>query len=356
MPASPLNTRRKGKLDTDSSESANVRLQSGVTAFSTSPSNLASQPFKSLAKSVSSTSSGQPLPSLNYYESYFDDSYVGDFSGEVDESRIEESAANLDVQNWCSDPSLNNSLLEFEYDSFGPESLLFTGNVPDQPEPPRNSLPDAPSEQECETGLMSLSVTNPHLNDKVNSCFDNGKIKSAYELNPEIPTELSSVMETELIPEVNANKLENNTETELDQEMPSAGTPLEEISPSEDASESSTINGVPSESEQQVVPSSDSSERDDSLSPITFSRNSTLSKSQRKKISPRINFEQILNSSDDVHSPSALVHANGLNPLGEAAVSRDESNRTPGAEVGDVSQTNGDAENRAPHLRNFPEG
>lgn len=156
----------------------------------------------------------QQPPSINLYESYFDDSYVGDFSGEVDEDRLQDCEADVltDVQrNWCSDPDLiNPSLFEFTYDSFGPESIVFNNQLSNNEdhinEGHRRKESDEirPSEQDIKTTtannqasvshlhplstsvddsealLMSLSITEPQLRQKLNNCFDNHKIANGY--------------------------------------------------------------------------------------------------------------------------------------------------------------------------------
>jgi hypothetical protein len=171
----------------------------------------------------------QQPPSINFYESYFDDSYVGDFTGEVDPDRLQDERVQdlTEVQRgWCSDPDLvNPSLLEFTYDSFGPESIVFNNQISNNGEldhhhsnegqqhqpnlgKKEESEESRPTEQEedivrattvnqrqlithlnssthtsvddSESLLMSLSITEPQLSQKLNNCFDSNKIANGY--------------------------------------------------------------------------------------------------------------------------------------------------------------------------------
>lgn len=99
-----------------------------------------------------SQSLNQPA-SATYYESYFDDSYIGDFTGEVDAD-----ALNHDPNDACdphhylwnnSDPELSHpSLLEFGFDSFGPESIVF-----------RNGLDESIGSNSCGTTTLGTTTT-----------------------------------------------------------------------------------------------------------------------------------------------------------------------------------------------------
>lgn len=62
---------------------------------------------------------GEPL-----YESYFEDSFVNEL-----EECTEEDVADVvpdEIDEDCQDEGLNPSTLEFDFDSFGPESFIFT--------------------------------------------------------------------------------------------------------------------------------------------------------------------------------------------------------------------------------------
>lgn len=108
--------------------------------------------------------------SINYYESYFDDSYVGDFSGEVELPNNQLTHSNsgqhciVDPSTllWCSDPDLNPSLLEFTYDSFGPESIVFNNSTASTASNStgrsRNNSTSASGSGSCTSGSGSASL------------------------------------------------------------------------------------------------------------------------------------------------------------------------------------------------------
>ena len=171
--------------------------------------------------------------SINVYESYIDDSYVGEFTGGFDPSLIEEGRN--DDTFWQND----DKLLEFSFDSFGPESMLF-GKANDVSEGAIQADLSTENNEttETESDFVSLSVVEPQLKGKVDSCFDESKIKTNYELTADEPC-------------VNKEDKENNLPCD------------------------------PAES--------------------YFQRNSSLTQSQRRKITPKLNFQEIVNLSYDSH-------------------------------------------------------
>lgn len=301
--ASPL---RKGKAD--SSETANSVTQLGTSPKlsvsgqqqpnNTQQSQTLQQPPK-LAKSISKTSSVQP-PSLCYYESYFDDSYVGDFTGDVDSDGVEENIE-TDLHNWCDDSSISNSILEFGFDSFGPESLLFMNGNADQ-----NDNDGTMPINDAESELLSLSVTEPQLKEKVDACFDQRKIRTTYDLSAaELPLVQEMNDNTTLSDE--ASKVENrevngntsSAESNRTEENEPANGKLSNIEIFVNNMNESSELTVPNEKESR--PSSAVSSNDDKS--VSLSRSSTLNRSLRRKIKPKFNFEQILNNSDETSPP-----------------------------------------------------
>lgn len=312
--------------------------------------------------------------SINYYESYFDDSYVGDFSGEVelpcnlftnsDESTspsvltspcmlkgTNNCAVDPSTLLWCSDPDLNPSLLEFTYDSFGPESIVFnssvevttatvtsannsvitttatsspcqlTGSISGDNSNISNisTTPRASVTQSADTHKETNNVTTPRL-------CDSSVSASSYSSSPTSSlTTLDTTNATQLInnnkqehlmnilnsvssddPNVMCKSTSDNIESTENAKIESTiiETPdhpsftSTEVSSNTSSSSSSSTHSSPPAS----LPCSDSS--GSSLSRTssalgTFSRSSTLTRSQRRKISPKINFEQILNANDD---------------------------------------------------------
>src|SRR5690606_29996373 len=174
--------------------------------------------------SESQHSSLAPAPSMNYYESYFEDSFVGDFTGDVNEDKL----ADQSLSHWQADEDKINNTLEFRFDSFGPESILFQGSADTSTCPadmsrrmetqppeaangeaakiaknhdkgdsqeseirkPEHSKKEEKNEesasQTCRKSdtlssgssnpsdfdFVSLSITEPQLKSKLNSCFD----------------------------------------------------------------------------------------------------------------------------------------------------------------------------------------
>ena len=223
----------KPTLLTSISNNSNI---SSSSASSSNNSYLFCHPLLFQSQQAFSTQLSHQLqqpPSINFYESYFDDSYIGDFTGEVDETRLQDESVVQDLtevqRDWCSDPDLiNPSLLEFTYDSFGPESIVFTGNNSsvnnsnnDNVHRDRRSsnhsnesvLPMKESEVRIKTGnqdinksrsssfkasssvddsealLMSLSISEPQLSQKLSNCFDNQKIVNGYGITPFVKEE-----------------------------------------------------------------------------------------------------------------------------------------------------------------------
>ena len=167
----------------------------------------------------------RPPESINYYESYFMDSFVGEFSGEVKDDKLDQQ---INEMNWCDEQKIENAL-EFGFDSFGPESLLFQTNgdnlitnqvkkletIKESSEKSelRNDAgeeqvnrsdndEDEPTVKKVKKSitsldelsehlianhvdyddLVSLSVSEPQLKQKLDSCFDKNKIRNCYDI------------------------------------------------------------------------------------------------------------------------------------------------------------------------------
>lgn len=300
MSASPLPANaRKGKPSQVSvSESAQDRASRNNLVATTVAS--LQPPVKQLparsAPVAAPTYANEPQ-SINYYESYFDDSYIGDFAGE--EAEIDEdSPQEQDIQTWSGDTNIDNSLLEFGFDSFGPESLLFPGS--------QDAHYPQPTALEQEAELMSLSVAEPQLREKVEACFDMSRIKNSYDLSAEQNINGASIAKDDSTISSTQSTNEKH-KTELNPQIEEQVAPQIEI-------ESPPMSP---EGTSEKDESTSASEKSDSLGQA-FSRDSTLTRSQRRKISPRINFEQILNGPDELSSPKvaeayapSLLHAVG---------------------------------------------
>lgn len=194
------NNSSKGEVSSTSSNQESSQKSHPKTMGKLSISSLnSSSPTKNSPKTPQ-------LQSINYYESYFDDSYIGEFTGEVP------SDAKLDSdeveQDWPNESEINSTsgVIEFAYDSFGPESIVFP-----------NGSEDA-------------------------------VVESIDGENEEVVT---------------------NT-----------GSDDQESSPGKSEAEDKCDDVLPH--------------------PANFKRNSALTTSQRRKLSPQINFTDIMNTSDEV--------------------------------------------------------
>ena len=69
--------------------------------------------------------------------------------------------------------------------------------------------------------------------------------------------------------------------------------------------------------ETKLVSDNDTEDKDDTENSSYFKRNASLTQSQRRKITPKLNFQQILESSDDInaYSPSTETKQFPQNPL-----------------------------------------
>lgn len=205
-------------------ESSNSSPKGEVSSTSSNQDSSSNHP-KCVAKlSVSSANSLSPtknspktpqLQSINYYESYFDDSYVGDFTGEVpSDAKLDSDEVEQDWPN-VSEINSTSGVIEFTYDSFGPESIVFPNGI--------------------EETFVPTEIVNGKAEGKV-----------------------------------------NDEQSDIEQNSPSKSEAADKC--------------------DNVLPKKGN-----------FLRNSTLTISQRKKLSPQINFTDIMNTSDDV-TPSLGVH------------------------------------------------
>lgn len=125
----------------------------------------------------------------SYYGSYIDDSFVGDFVGDypdvMEQSEnimvMDSEGQNLIMMN-PNDSMSHGHDLEFDFDSFGPESFIYAGNVSEhqQVKPESEPLDD---EQKVENGETTSSLPeengdekkNVELSEKSDSGFDKDK-------------------------------------------------------------------------------------------------------------------------------------------------------------------------------------
>ena len=399
--------------------------------------------------------------SINYYESYYYDSFVGDFSGEVKDDKLSDQQIN--EMNWCDEQKIENAL-EFNFDSFGPESMLFPANACDnnsiitnqvkkldtikesKDEAIRNELQRQESSNyrsskdekvnkfiDNETvrrsisslnelsdhliannndydDLVSLSVAEPQLKQKLDTCFDSDRIRNGYELHAEPRSILaydksilhhydkSSVSQLEVfvnadhstdrLDEDNFNSFIENDhsiidnsfkveqedsfkensiyyDSDLNEQEKSTTSDDQRLANANNNDEISSINDrLNNDSTNDDTATTDTSNtltnqtnlsvEDDkqTLTEDSFKRQSTLTKSQRKRVLPKYKFEEMPSTFDDTN----LILNNNVDLLNQLAKQQSSENQFKSVPLNDnnylsslINQENGDK-------NNLPEG
>lgn len=222
-------------LQDSSSEHQHQSIKSmGKLSIPSITSSITSSPTKNSPKTPQ-------LQSINLYESYFDDSYIGDFTGEVPpDAQLDPEEA--EHQDWPNVTEINSTsgVVEFAYDSFGPESIVFA-----------NGSEESTFPEETLNGKVTAEENEEKRGEK------NEEEKKNVEQIP---------------PQSDEDQSEENSPRKLD--------------------------------EKNVLPT-----------PSIFQR-TKLTASQRKKLSPQINFSDIMNTSDDV-TPSHIEYHPQEDEVGE---------------------------------------
>lgn len=325
--------------------------------------------------------------SINYYESYIMDSYVGDFNGEVANDKLLDQKIN--ELNWEDEQKIENAL-EFGFDSFGPESILFpqtngdslTNQVKkmetikessekinsnlnkDEVCKDKKSMSNESnysitnSNNEDYGDLVSLSITEPQLKRKLDNCFDAERIRDGYSATAEpksilaLDRQFSNVNRSfdenedqsanhnqstssskeefvneryhlndeenfnSLIESANLKSLDNSIridcsslktdyedqESTLKDEEKDNVFNLNEISNLAKDSKDCNNDNEASASDSSKTVTNLSGEDENTLTGDSFKRQTTLTKSQRRRISPKIRkFEEVPSTLDDTN-------------------------------------------------------
>ncbi|XP_015783542.1 uncharacterized protein LOC107361272 isoform X2 [Tetranychus urticae] len=191
----------------------------------------------SMYNSTQQQQSQPQLDSMNVYGSYIDDSYVGDFSGEVTNPDVMIEETPQDPIYWENQSKLVDGVLEFSFDSFGPESMLFPRNGENREGEDNSKSLLGSSVKDSDNDLMSITTAS----ERTDVSFDQFTVNSSDH---------------------------NESET--------GGTSL---------------------IKNQISPPSTTPQ------PVEFlKRNTSLTQSQRRKIRPKIDIQEIFNSSDETNA------------------------------------------------------
>ncbi|XP_054160248.1 uncharacterized protein LOC128958421 isoform X1 [Oppia nitens] len=249
------------------------------------------------------------------YGSYIEDSFVGELVGDYP-NNDDKDEHDLD-HHWTLNNGIGiNNEIEFDFDSFGPESIqpVFTDNNDINREINPNDI------------KVKLSLSEETLNDEVNQ---------------------SNELQTKQINEQN----NENSEKQMNGSQNSEAF---------NQSFLSVPNDVSSTSESDISQTLSEEIRDE-INSTPFKRNTSLTQSQRKKISPRINIQQILNSSDDlspgiVPDESSATHTNhplSINVEPISANSLNTSNISDGSESKGLNRRPSTTKKKIPVNREF---
>lgn len=97
-----------------------------------------------------------------YYESYIEDSFVGHWAREDDD--INENPGQADDEAQCDDSVLHPSTIEFDFDSFGPESIVYASSNKDNKTQVAQSATQA-TETTNDTGSVSKETDKTPCNE-----------------------------------------------------------------------------------------------------------------------------------------------------------------------------------------------
>lgn len=105
-------------------------------------------------------------PAEPFYESYIEDSFVGHWETEEDDpdNGCAGVNGNQDLNEAEDEAALNPSTIEFDFDSFGPESFIYTPAQPKQPA--TETSPDTASEKPVVKATSSEVTENPLKEDE----------------------------------------------------------------------------------------------------------------------------------------------------------------------------------------------
>ncbi|KAH7643619.1 hypothetical protein HUG17_5981 [Dermatophagoides farinae] len=251
----------------------------------------------------------------SYYGSFIDDSFVGEFVGDypnVTDSMEHENILVMDAdgQNLVLMNPVENSCLshtheiEFDFESFGPESIMYAGNVEQQQQQQSQTEQQINQKKEMvdsEKNMNDVSaVENVNDDDTVETVQQHQQTDADDEQQQQQQQQVDENKDPNVVlnfsKKAEANdqeKMQNNRPPTINVENPSQqqSSSQETEEKKEDAEETNNNNKQSNEQQQQQS--------------LAFNRNSTLTKSQRKKVVPQMNIKNLVLASD-AFSPPAL--------------------------------------------------
>lgn len=240
----------------------------------------ASTPYPTTTSSVQPS---QQHDSINLYGSYIPDSYVGDFSGEVNPELVENADLQPEGNSWQEETKGLDGVLEFSFDSFGPESMLF---------PRTSEMINDDDLQEKSFGILS----------KENEDTAN------------------------IMPKKSQTSKSTNSTFDIKSNSSSVSKDAHDVTP-EDKSSSypSNVDSVSNITSPNSTVASSNTSSSASVRGGNFRRNSSLTMSQRRRIRPKMKIEEIFNASDDSNTNVALSSENGNNGLNQGNIANEDS-------------------------------
>lgn len=253
------------RLTSLESTSSKGEVSSTCSNLQDSSSEHQHQSIKSMGKlSIPSISSSSPtknspktpqLQSINLYESYFDDSYIGDFTGEVPpDAQLDSEEA--DCQDWPNVTEINSTsgVVEFAYDSFGPESIVFANGSEESAFPEETLNGKVTTEEKKEGERKNVEEIPPQSDEDQSQENSSNKLDEKHVLpTPSIfqRTKLTASQRKKLSPQINFSDIMNTsddvTPSHIEYQEDEVGKQLKESIPSEEKSEETQLSHGPVE-------------------------------------------------------------------------------------------------------------
>ncbi|XP_074593793.1 uncharacterized protein LOC141849389 isoform X2 [Brevipalpus obovatus] len=245
------------------------------------------------------------------YGSYIDDSYVGDFSGDCNPELVDSALAQPEGNFWSDESKDLDRVLEFSFDSFGPESMLF---------PARNSgemanYDDSEESKDNQHGRSLGYHTGKEDNHGIGDSNESSQEASTTQLsdisqsnvNNSGPTDSNEIAG-------GVDEVENQLKDQTPDKIPTIegeDQDAKKISLNEDIA---SCDPIASENSSSSEPSSSSSPTKTSSHPQSnrpgggnLKRNTSLTMSQRRRIRPKMKIEEIFNTSDESGSQATVT-------------------------------------------------
>lgn len=248
------------------------------------------------------------------YGSYIDDSYVGDFSGDCNPELVDSALAQPEGNFWSDESKDLDRVLEFSFDSFGPESMLF---------PTRNSgemanYDDSEESKDNQHGRSlgyhtgkedTLGIEDSNKSSQEEALASSNISQSGVNKSGDSKSRHENAGDASVI----NNQLEDASPDKIST-IECEDQDAKKMSPNEDIA---TSDPIASENSSSPEPSSSSSPTKSSSQPQpnrpgagNLKRNTSLTMSQRRRIRPKMKIEEIFNASDDSGSQTTMSQDN----------------------------------------------